>query len=174
MRNRKILIVDDDADIRLGYQVLLTANHYDTFFASDALSTIIDAHTHKPDLIILDLGLPAVPRSEYTLPLPQPTGGFLVLERLAADPDLALIPVIVVSGLDPNANRERALRGGAMAFVQKPWDQDKLLAIIGQLLGSPELSISQPNRRTVQREGMQEALEALPQWRRTGGPPHES
>jgi two-component system KDP operon response regulator KdpE len=174
MRNKKILIVDDDADIRLGYEVLLTANHYDTFFASDALSTVIDAHTHKPDLIILDLGLPAVPRSEYTLPLPQPGGGFLVMERLAADTDLALIPVIIVSGLDPYANWERALRGGAMAFVQKPWDQDKLLAIIGQLLGSAELSISQPNPRTVQREGMQEALEALPQWRRTGGPPHES
>jgi CheY-like chemotaxis protein len=93
MRNKKILIVDDDADIRLGYEVLLTANHYDTFFASDALSTVIDAHTHKPDLIILDLGLPAVPRSEYTLPLRQPGGGFLVMERLAADTDLALIPV---------------------------------------------------------------------------------
>jgi CheY-like chemotaxis protein len=66
------------------------------------------------------------------------------MERLAADTDLALIPVIIVSGLDPYANRERALRGGAMAFVQKPWDQDKLLAIIGQLLGSAELSISQP------------------------------
>jgi CheY-like chemotaxis protein len=50
------------------------------------------------------------------------------MERLAADTDLALIPVIIVSGLDPWANRERALRGGAMAFVQKPWDQDKLLA----------------------------------------------
>jgi CheY-like chemotaxis protein len=87
-----------------------------------------------------------VPRSEYTLPLPQPGGGFLVLERLAADTDLALIPVIIVSGLDPYANRERALRGGAMAFVQKPWDQDKLLAIIGQLLGSPELAISQPKK----------------------------
>jgi DNA-binding NtrC family response regulator len=46
MRNKKkILIADDDADIRLGYEVLLTANHYETFFASDALSTVIDAHT---------------------------------------------------------------------------------------------------------------------------------
>jgi CheY-like chemotaxis protein len=60
------------------------------------------------------------------------------MERLAADKTLALIPVIVVSGLDPNANRRRAIGGGAMAFVQKPWDQEKLLAMIGELLGSAE------------------------------------
>jgi CheY-like chemotaxis protein len=145
MRNRnKILIVDDDPDIRLGYQVLLTAHHYDTFFAFDALSTLTEAGTNKPDLIILDLGLAAVPRSEHAMLQPESGGGFLVMERLAADTNLALIPVIVVSGLDPSANRGRAIRAGAMAFVQKPWDQDKLLAMIGQLVGSPELPISQP------------------------------
>jgi CheY-like chemotaxis protein len=53
-----------------------------------------------------------------------------------------LIPIVVVSGRDPHPNRGRALRGGAMAFVQKPWNQDQLLAIISQLLGSPEPSIS--------------------------------
>jgi CheY-like chemotaxis protein len=144
MRNKKILIVDDDSDIRLGYQVLLTAHRYDTVVASDASSTLTEADAHNPDLIILDLGLPAGPGFEYTLPLPEPRGGFLVLERLAADNKLALIPVIVVSGLDPSENRRRAIRGGAMAFVQKPWDQEKLLTIIGQLLGPPELSTSQP------------------------------
>jgi CheY-like chemotaxis protein len=142
MKNKKILVVDDDADIRLAYQVLLTANHYDTFFASDAVSTLAEANRHKPDLIIMDLGLPAGPKSEYTLHLPEPGGGFIVMERLAADKTLALIPVIVVSGLDPTANRKRAIRGGAKAFVQKPWDEKKLLAIIGQLLSSPNLPTS--------------------------------
>jgi two-component system, OmpR family, KDP operon response regulator KdpE len=141
---KKILIVDDDADIRRGYQVLLAARDYETFVASDASSTLAAAKTHKPDLIILDLGLPTGPSSESTLPLPEPSGGFLVMERLAADKTLALIPVIVVSGLDPDANRRRAIRGGAMAFVQKPWDQKHLLAIIGQLLGTPELPSFQP------------------------------
>jgi DNA-binding response OmpR family regulator len=142
MKNKKILIVEDDADILRGYQVFLTAHHYDTFVASDELSTLAAADAYKPDLIILDLGLPTEPRSESTLSLP--SGGFLVLESLAADKNLALIPVVVVSGLDPNVNRRRAIRGGAMAFVQKPWDQETLLAIIGQLLGSPELSPFQP------------------------------
>jgi len=141
---KKILIVDDDADIRRGYQVLLTAHHYDTLVASDELSALREADAHKPDLIILDLGLPTGPRSESTLPLPLAGGGFLVLEMLAADKKLALIPVVVVSGLDPNVHRRRAIRGGAMAFVQKPWDQETLLAIIGQLLGATELSTHQP------------------------------
>jgi response regulator RpfG family c-di-GMP phosphodiesterase len=66
------------------------------------------------------------------------------MKRLTADKNLALIPVIVASGVDPNANRRHAIRGGAMAFVQRPWDQENLLAIIAQLLGSPELPNSQP------------------------------
>jgi two-component system KDP operon response regulator KdpE len=139
---KKILIVDDDADIRFGHHVLLTANYYDTFFASDALSAMREAHTHNPDLIILDLGLPSVATSEYAEPDPEPAGGFLVMENLRADPDLFLIPVVVVSGRDPHPNRGRALRGGAMAFVQKPWNETQLLAIISQLLGSPELFTS--------------------------------
>src|SRR5580693_4864179 len=69
MRNKKILVVDDDADIRFGYQVLLTAHHYDTFVASDASSTLTEVDAHKPDLIILDLDLPTGPRPESSLPL---------------------------------------------------------------------------------------------------------
>jgi two-component system cell cycle sensor histidine kinase/response regulator CckA len=57
--DKKILIVEDDADVRFGYQVFLKANHYDTFFAADGTSAITEARKHRPDLIILDLGLPA-------------------------------------------------------------------------------------------------------------------
>jgi CheY-like chemotaxis protein len=123
--NKKILVIDDDADVRLGYHVLLKAHHYDTFFAPDALSAEIEARTHKPDLVILDLGLPG-------------DDGFVVMERLRTNMHLAVMPIIIVSGRDPYLNRQRALKGGAMAFVQKPWDDDKLLAIIDQLLGSRE------------------------------------
>jgi two-component system, cell cycle response regulator DivK len=142
--DKKVLIVDDDADLRLLYHVLLAARHYDTFFASDALSAVAKARAHKPDLIILDLGLSPVTRLEYTKPAGEPGGGFLVMERLRADPCISAVPIIIVSGRDAYANRERALRGGAMAFVQKPWDGDELLAIIGRLLGLPEPFISHP------------------------------
>ena len=133
----KVLIVDDDADLRFLYHVLLAAHHYDTFFASDALSAVAKARAHKPDLIILDLGLSPVARLEHIMPTREPGGGFLVMERLRADASISAVPIIVVSGRDAYANRERALRRGAMAFVQKPWDNDTLLAIISRLLYTP-------------------------------------
>ena len=58
MTNKKILIVEDDADVRLGYHVLLKANGYDTCFAADSITAISEARKHMPDLIILDLGSP--------------------------------------------------------------------------------------------------------------------
>ena len=131
MSNKKILIVEDDADVRLGYSVLLKANHYDTCFAADGLGALGEARKHQPDLILLDLGLPA-------------GDGFVVLDRLRALPNLALIPVIVVSARDLRANKERALKAGARAFVQKPWDDNELLALIGQLVGRPTTPAAEP------------------------------
>jgi CheY-like chemotaxis protein len=127
MTNKKVLIVEDDADVRLGYRVLLRAQGYDTFFAADSIAAISEARKHLPDLIVLDLGLPA-------------GDGFVVMERLQApaNVDLAGIPVIVVSGRDLRGNKERALAAGAKAFVQKPWDDDDLLGHIARLLGEPD------------------------------------
>ena len=122
MSNKKILIVDDDHDVRLGFHIRLKANHYDTFFAADSLTSIMEARKHQPDLIILDLGLPG-------------GDGFVVMERLKANTYLAVIPVIVVTARDPYATRERALQAGAKAFLQKPVDNDELLAVIRQCLG---------------------------------------
>ena len=124
MSNKKILIVDDDPDVRHGMHIRLKANHYDTFFAADALSSVAEARKQEPDLIILDLGLPA-------------GDGFVVMERLKHVPSLALIPIIVVSARDARANRERAIKEGAMAFLQKPVDNAELLAVIRRALGEP-------------------------------------
>ena len=54
-----------------------------------------------------------------------------------------MIPVIVVSGRDLPGNKERALRFGAKAFVQKPWNDNELLALVGQLAGQPATSVPQ-------------------------------
>jgi DNA-binding response OmpR family regulator len=127
MGNKKILIVEDDPDVRQGMQVRLKANHYDTFFAGDALSSMSEARKHEPDLIILDLGLPA-------------GDGFVVMERLKSISSLSVIPIIVVSARDVLANKERALKAGAKAFLQKPVDNAELLKVIRQALGEPALA----------------------------------
>jgi DNA-binding response OmpR family regulator len=114
---KTILIVDDDPDVRLGLHLRLKANHYDVIFAADGMASIAEARKHIPDLIILDLGLPA-------------GDGFSVMERLKANDSLALIPVIVLSARDRAANMDRVLKAGAKAFLQKPVDNAQLLSVI--------------------------------------------
>jgi DNA-binding response OmpR family regulator len=123
----KILLVEDDADVRLGLHVVLKAHRYDTSFAIDVPSAIRAVRTVQPDLIILDLGLPA-------------GDGVLVLEGMRANVDLAAIPVIVVSARDAQRTRRRVLAAGAKAYVEKPWNDAELLALISHHLGAPEVA----------------------------------
>jgi DNA-binding response OmpR family regulator len=125
MTKKLILVIEDDSDVRLGFHILLKANGYRTCFAPDCLSAISEARKQDPDLILLDLGLPA-------------GDGFVVLQRLRAIPSLAIVPVIVVSARDHSANQPRALAAGAKAYLQKPWDDRELLAIIAKELGELE------------------------------------
>jgi DNA-binding response OmpR family regulator len=122
MSQKKILIVDDDPEMRLALHIRLKANNYDVAVAVDGVSGIAETRRHMPDLILLDLGLPA-------------GDGFTVLERLQINDSLAHIPVIVVSGRDRAANRDRALKAGARIFLQKPVKNTELLYAIEQTLG---------------------------------------
>jgi DNA-binding response OmpR family regulator len=124
MRNKKILIVDDDPDVLQGMHLRLKANQYDICLAVDTFSGVAEAQRSEPDLILLDLGLPA-------------GGGFMVMERLKMIPSLAFIPIIVVSARHGLANQKRAFDAGAKAFLQKPVDDNELLAVIRQTLGEP-------------------------------------
>jgi len=121
MEKPKILIVDDDPDLRRGLNLRLRANHYETAYATDGFSAIAMAQKEHPDLIILDLGLPA-------------GDGFVVLERLQQSANLATIPVIVLTARDPQSSRERTLKAGAMAFFQKPVDNGELMSAIRSTL----------------------------------------
>jgi DNA-binding response OmpR family regulator len=117
MATQKILIVDDDPDLRQALRLRLRANHYDTVAAVDGYSAIAQAYKEHPNLILLDLGLPA-------------GDGFIVLDRLQRDDKLSTIPVVVLTARDPAANEQRALRCGASAFFQKPADNAELLEVI--------------------------------------------
>jgi two-component system KDP operon response regulator KdpE len=117
-----ILIVDDDPDMLQALQTRLKANGYDVHCAEDGLGAISEARKHAPDLIVLDLGIPA-------------GDGFVVLDTLKANIDLSSIPVIVLSGRDRRANEERVLNAGAKAFLQKPVQSNEFLAVIRQALG---------------------------------------
>ena len=122
MSGKKILIVDDDPHLLLGLSARLKASGYKVMCATDALAAITVARKEAPDLVILDLGLPA-------------GDGFLVLERMRSLADLVATPVIVLSARDPTDNKKRALDAGAVAFFQKPPDSYEFLTEIRQALG---------------------------------------
>lgn len=124
MTGKKILVVDDDEDMRRGLGIRLKASGYNVVFAYDAISATGMVRKEKPDLIILDIGLPG-------------GDGFIVMERLVSISETS-IPVIVLTGRDPSTNRKRALEAGAKAFFLKPADNDELLAAVGKALGEPE------------------------------------
>jgi DNA-binding response OmpR family regulator len=118
---RKILIVEDDADIRALLSLRLRQRSYDTSFATDGMTAVTVARREQPDLIVLDLGLPA-------------GDGFTVMERMRAITSLADVPVVVITAREAATNREKAEALGAVDFVEKPIDFDQLLETIDALL----------------------------------------
>jgi DNA-binding response OmpR family regulator len=125
MSKKKILIVDDNEDVARALRVFFRAHDYLTVAAGDAVTAISQAKSEKPDLIMLDLGLPA-------------GDGYLVMERLGNIDDLASIPVIVFTARDEESHRERALEAGAKAFFQKPVDHAELLSSVRRILTGPD------------------------------------
>jgi two-component system KDP operon response regulator KdpE len=121
-KQKKIMIVDDDPNLVKALRIRLTANEYEIVIARDGYEAITQANKENPDLVVLDLGLPA-------------GDGFVVLERLSNLGRLADIPVIVLSARDPSNNEGRALKAGAVAYFQKPADNAQLMRAIRSSLG---------------------------------------
>ena len=122
MGAKRILLVDDDPDLLQSMHVRLRAHHYETYSAEDAISCMAEARRVEPDLIVLDLGLPA-------------GDGFLLMERFKNVPALAAVPVIVVSARNFRESEKRAVAAGAKAFLQKPVNTTEFLLVIRQALG---------------------------------------
>ena len=111
----KIMIVEDNPDIRQALEVQLRTANYITVWAEDAIGAIELCAESSPDLILLDLGLVG-------------GDGFMVMERLQQIN--AQLPIIVLSARDPDLNESLALQLGAVAFMEKPWRMNDLLAAI--------------------------------------------
>ena len=120
MRRPKIVIVEDDQDLREGVRIGL-GQSYDTMVADDAWSAIAVIEQERPDVVLLDLGLSAA-------------SGYTVLDHLQRTPSLAGLPVVVVTGRDPRFNRDLCLEMGAVAFLEKPFENAALMQALDDAL----------------------------------------
>ena len=115
---RRVLVVDDDDDIRLLLHELLSGAGYLVETAQDGRAALRVFHENSIDVVVLDLSMPDL-------------DGFETLERLR---DVSDVPVILLTARSGEIDKVRGFRGGADDYVVKPFGRQELLARIEALL----------------------------------------
>lgn len=122
-QRRSILIIDDDLEFGRAVTAMLSERGFEVTVALDSVSGLKQAFTRKPDLILLNLVLPA-------------GGGEGVLANLRKAPETSTIPVFVMSSLlSPGKLEEKARLLGAEGFIAKPIEPEDVLFIIESVIG---------------------------------------
>jgi len=111
----RILIVDDDPTVRETMRTCLIGEGYEIEFAVNGAEALARASEWLPDLVLLDVMMPGM-------------DGFEVCRRLRADPLLAQVPAILVTGLDDYDSRIQGAEAGADDFISKPYNRVELRA----------------------------------------------
>lgn len=103
---KKVIVVEDDEHISKVYEIKLARENIASMVARDGEEAVTMITAEKPDLVILDLMIPK-------------KDGFGVLEEIKKNPDLAGIPVIILSNLGQKSDQDRALALGANEYLVK-------------------------------------------------------
>jgi two-component system KDP operon response regulator KdpE len=125
---RAILLVEDDPALRRALRTTLRSRDFEVLEAATGESALVVAADGRPDVVILDLGLPDL-------------DGLEVLRHLRAFSD---VPVIVLTARDDQSEKVRALDAGADDYVTKPFDTEELLARIRAALRRVPNAVPQP------------------------------
>lgn len=113
----KILVIDDETDVRMILRLELEAEGYDVVEASSAAQGLTLVHQEQPDVVLLDLRMPGL-------------DGWDVLRILHERDELPGLPVVVLSAHASDDSVARALEIGAAAYVRKPFRFDELLPLL--------------------------------------------
>ena len=116
-----ILLADDDELLLKALSIRLERMNVQVITATDGYNSLAKAKEHKPDLLILDVNMPA-------------GDGFSVQERLKGDPSLSSIPVIYLTGDQSERLDSFAERAGAFALFHKPFKLPQLVETINKAL----------------------------------------
>jgi class 3 adenylate cyclase len=117
----KILVVDDTAQNVKLLADLLAVKGYAVITAADGTQALEKLAAESPDLVLLDVMMPGL-------------SGYQVCERIRADGRTALLPVVLVTALDPQEERVKGIEAGADDFLSKPINQQELFARVKSLL----------------------------------------
>ena len=120
-QKKKILIVDDERDIVKALMIRLQTSGYEVVTAFDGAQGVFMAHKEKPDLIILDIRMPA-------------GDGFSVAQRLRKSINTFQIPIIFLTGSPEQNSEQRAQELGARFYIKKPYDPEELLDAVKRAL----------------------------------------
>jgi len=118
MTERKILIADDEPDIRLMVTRML-GKDYQVLEAADGDQAVNLARLHRPDLILMDIMMPE-------------KDGYSACTAIKSDPDTSYIPVIMVTGIDHQLNIKLSEEMGADGYITKPFSLDELLNVVSR------------------------------------------
>ncbi|MEO6951124.1 MAG: response regulator [Polyangia bacterium] len=118
---RRILVVDDDAAIRTICRDVLEAHGFLVREAEDGAAALTEARRFRPDLVLLDVMMPNM-------------DGFSLAQRLRAERETALTPMIFVSARGQTADKVKAFKLGAEDYLVKPFDSAELVARVDKAL----------------------------------------
>ena len=118
-----ILIVEDTNEQRDLVSMYLEMNGYHVEVANDGLQGLAQARKLKPDLILMDLGMPKM-------------DGYQMIAELRADERLKEIPIVVISAWTAATHRDRAKAAGADGFITKPFELGHILSTVQKYVPS--------------------------------------
>ncbi len=121
MERGTILIIDDNVQILSLLSDLLLPHGYRLFCATSGAAGIAFAIEQHPDLVLLDVMMPEM-------------NGFAVCQQLRAHPDLAQVPIMMITALDDHDSRVHGFEAGADDFITKPFDYAELRARVATVI----------------------------------------
>ena len=115
--SKRILIVEDQEDLRGVLRTLLGGSGYEVIEAADGQAGVAKAQAERPDLILMDIQLPVL-------------DGYDATRQIRANPNLEATPIIAVSSFAMKGDEEKARAAGCDHYVTKPYSPMQLLRII--------------------------------------------
>ncbi len=120
-KKKKILVVDDELDMLMVIKLRLEASGFDVITATDGLEGLNAARKDNPDLIVLDIMLPKM-------------NGYKVARFLKFDEEYRKIPIVMLTALGGEEDRNTGIETGADAYLTKPFETEQLLKTVRKFL----------------------------------------